>query len=176
MNFVRYLFLLYFYFFLISEVHAFTDNDAKGAQSTGREDLSFLNVKNSNFKKGKDALKQALKYEKKNKIEKANKRYEKALKYFVLANEDFSNNINILYYLGFIYNKVGDSIMSEIYYQEGLLINPKDNLINLRLGKLYFNTKREGLANERLKVLESCSCEEFSELKEVIEGTKKSKY
>ena len=65
MNFFKYIFILYFSFFLINEIHAFTDNDGKGAQSTGREDLSFLNVKNSNFKKGKDALKQALKYEKK---------------------------------------------------------------------------------------------------------------
>ena len=32
------------------------------------------------------------------------------------------------------------------------------------------------LAKERLKVLENCNCEEYKELKEVIEGTKKSKY
>ena len=32
------------------------------------------------------------------------------------------------------------------------------------------------LAKERLKVLESCKCEEYNELKEIIEGTKKSKY
>ena len=44
MNFFKYIFILYFSFFLINEIHAFTDNDGKGAQSTGREDLSFLNV------------------------------------------------------------------------------------------------------------------------------------
>ena len=32
------------------------------------------------------------------------------------------------------------------------------------------------LAKERLKVLKSCNCEEYDELKEIIAGTKKSKY
>jgi hypothetical protein len=32
------------------------------------------------------------------------------------------------------------------------------------------------LAKERLKILETCNCEEYKELKEIIEGTKKSKY
>ena len=46
----------------------------------GREDLSFLNVKNSNYKKGIDALKRASKFEKKSKFKKANNYFEKALK------------------------------------------------------------------------------------------------
>ena len=32
------------------------------------------------------------------------------------------------------------------------------------------------LAKERLKILESCNCEEYTELKQIIDGTKKSKY
>ena len=32
------------------------------------------------------------------------------------------------------------------------------------------------LAKERLKILENCKCEEYNELKEIIAGTKKSKY
>jgi len=32
------------------------------------------------------------------------------------------------------------------------------------------------LAKERLYVLETCNCEEYKELKKVIEGTKESKY
>ena len=47
------------------------------ADKEGREDTSFLKVKNSNFKKGNDALKQALSYRNKNKIEKSNKRAER---------------------------------------------------------------------------------------------------
>jgi hypothetical protein len=32
------------------------------------------------------------------------------------------------------------------------------------------------LARERLKVLENCNCEEYAELKDIIEGVKESKY
>jgi len=32
------------------------------------------------------------------------------------------------------------------------------------------------MAKERLEVLKTCNCEEYAELKEIIEGTKKSKY
>jgi hypothetical protein len=32
------------------------------------------------------------------------------------------------------------------------------------------------LARERLEVLMGCNCEEYNELKEIIDGTKKSKY
>ena len=52
----KYIFFFYFSFFLFCSAQAFTDKDGKGAQSDGREDLSFLNVKNSNFKKVKMLL------------------------------------------------------------------------------------------------------------------------
>ena len=55
-------------------------------------------------------------------------------------------------------------------------IDPKHNGINEYLGELYVATNRINLAKERLKVLESCNCKEFKELKDVIEGTKESKY
>ena len=55
-------------------------------------------------------------------------------------------------------------------------MNPKHKGINEYLGELYVATDRIDLAKERLKVLEGCNCEEYGELKEVIEGTKKSKY
>ena len=44
------------------------------------------------------------------------------------------------------------------------------------MGELYINTQRMELAKERLNVLTNCNCEEYNELKEIIEGTKKSKY
>ena len=141
-------------------------SDFKGA----RDDLSFLNVKNSNFKKGINALKQAIKYEKKNKVDKANKRFEKAIKYFVSANKEDPDNIEILKGLGFSYYKVGDLIMSEIYYSEGLIIDPKNIFINQSLGKLYYKTKRIKLANERLDILKSCNCEEYLNLKSIIKS------
>ena len=37
-------------------------------------------------------------------------------------------------------------------------------------------TKRIDMAKERLDVLKNCNCQEYDELKEIIEGTKKSKY
>ena len=144
--------------------HITCSADFKGA----RDDLSFLNVKNSDYQKGVAAIKKALKYKKKNKIKKANKRFEKALEYFVSAHKEYPRNIEILNYLGFTYNMVGDLIMSEIYYQEGLIIDPENSLINLRLGKLYYYTKREELAKERLDVLKSCNCQEYRTLKKII--------
>ena len=62
--------MLKYFCILLYSFFIFTSANGDGAKSTGREDLSFLNVKNSNFKKGKDALKQAIKYKKKNKIKK----------------------------------------------------------------------------------------------------------
>ena len=64
----------------------------------------------------------------------------------------------------------------EKYYLQGLAIEPKHNGINEYLGELYVVTNRVNLAKERLKVLENCNCEEYGELKEIIAGTKKSKY
>ena len=138
------------------------------AYSAAGDGAGSSKIKN-NYDKASYLIKRAKKLEKKGKIEKAQKRYEKALKYFVLANEETYDNTDILYALGFIYNKVGDLMMSEIYYQEGLSINPKNNLINLKLGELYFNTNRKILAKERLKVLNSCNCQEYINLKNIIE-------
>ena len=48
--------------------------------------------------------------------------------------------------------------------------------INEYLGELYVVTNRIDLAKERLSVLKNCNCEEYKELKEIIEGKKQSKY
>ena len=165
----RIILIFLFSFFFLCNSHAFMDSTGEGAQSTGREDLSFLEAKNSNYKKGRDALKQALKYEKKNKLKKANKKFEKALKYFVAAYEETPYNVEIINLLGFTYFKVGDLLMTEIYYKEGLSIDPKNSLINGRLGLLYLKTNRLNLAKERLKTLSDCDCEEYIQLKSIID-------
>ena len=41
--------------------------------------------------------------------------------------------------------------------------------INEYLGELYVQTGRIELAKERLEVLNGCKCEEYNELKELIE-------
>jgi hypothetical protein len=58
--------------------------------------------------------------------------------------------------------------MSEIYYQEGLVIDPKNNFTNQKLGEIYFNTQRVNLANERLELLSLCGCQEYLNLKSIM--------
>ena len=78
--------------------------------------------------------------------------------------------------MGFTTRKLGDYEKGEKYYLLGLKIEPNHKGINEYLGELYVVTQRIDLAKERLAVLKSCDCEEYDELKEIIEGTKKSKY
>ena len=51
----------------------------------------------------------------------------------------------------------------------GLNIKPDHHGINEYLGELYIMTNRIDLAKERLEVLKNCNCEEYDELKELIE-------
>ena len=130
----------------------------------------------SSYDKAVSLIKSAKKYEKKGKTEKANKRYEKAQKLLIKSNEKKPLQADTLNYLGFTTRKLGDFENGEKYYLLGLEINPKHVGINEYLGELYVVTNRIDLAKKRLKVLETCNCEEYHELKEIIAGTKKSKY
>ena len=69
-----------------------------------------------------------------------------------------------------------NKIVLEKYYLEGLAIEPNHIGINEYLGELYVATGRMELAKKRLNILKNCNCKEFEELKEIIEGKKKSKY
>ena len=128
------------------------------------------------YKKGETLIKRAKKLEKKGKIEKANKRYKKALEYLIKSNKEKPNQPDTLNYLGFATRKLGDYEKGEEYYLLGLQINPEHKGINEYLGELYVVTDRIDLAKERLIVLKNCNCEEYKELKEIIEGKKQSKY
>ena len=128
------------------------------------------------YKKGETLIKRAKKLEKKGKIEKANKRYEKALEYLIKSNKEKPNQPDTLNYLGFATRKLGDYEKGEEYYLLGLQIDPDHKGINEYLGELYVVTDRIDLAKERLSVLKNCNCEEYKELKEIIEGKKQSKY
>ena len=121
-------------------------------------------------------IKAAKKLEEKNKIEKAKKKYEKAQKLLIQSNKKFPNKANTLNYLGFTTRKLGDYENGEKYYLQGLAIEPSHIGINEYLGELYVATNRFDLARERLKILENCNCDEYTELKQIIDGTKKSKY
>ena len=130
----------------------------------------------SNYDKAVQSIKFAKKYEAKGKLEKAKKRYAKAQKLLLKSNKEKPLQADTLNYLGFTTRKLGDYENGEKYYLLGLEINPSHVGINEYLGELYVATNRIDLAKERLKVLESCNCEEYNELKEIIQGTKKSKY
>ena len=130
----------------------------------------------SDYEKAVSLIKSAKKYDKKGKSDKAEKRYKKALKLLLVSNKKKPNNPDILNYLGFTSRKLGEFEKGENYYLEGLAIEPNHVGINEYLGELYVVTNRIELAKERLSVLTNCNCEEYNELKEIIEGTKKSKY
>ena len=130
----------------------------------------------SNYDKAVESIKFAKKYESKGKLEKAKKRYAKAQKLLLKSNSEKPNKADTLNYLGFTTRKLGDYENGEKYYLQGLAIEPNHIGINEYLGELYVATNRLDLAKERLKILENCNCEEYKELKQIIDGTKKSKY
>jgi tetratricopeptide (TPR) repeat protein len=129
----------------------------------------------TNYDKAVIHIKSAKKYEKKGKLEKAQKSYAKAQKLLIKSNEKKPGKADTLNYLGFTTRKLGDFENGEKYYLQGLAIDPKHKGINEYLGELYVATNRHNLAVERLGVLEGCNCEEYDQLKAVIAG-EKSKY
>ena len=155
-----------FYMFLVA------NSFSAGSSSSGGDGGSIK----SNYEKAVSYIKSAKKYEKKDKIEKANKKYEKALGLLILSDKEKPNKADTLNYLGFTTRKLGDYDGGEKYYLKGLAIEPNHDGINEYLGELYVVTNRIDLAKERLEVLKSCNCEEYDELKAIIEGKKKSKY
>ena len=145
------------------------------AYSAGSDDPPVTKVK-SYYAKAVDLIKFAKKYEKKGKIEKAQKKYAKAKGLLLKSNKKKPLQADTLNYLGFTTRKLGDYEKGEEFYLQGLQIEPNHNGINEYLGELYIVTNRMDLAKERLEVLKSCDCKEYKQLKEIIEGTKKSKY
>ena len=135
-----------------------------GAASDSSSD-SYLDL----YSDAKKFVLRAKKLEEKNKIDRATKLYSKALKKLEQAYKTDKTNPDILNYLGFTLRKTGKLEEAEKYYLAGLKIKPDHNGINEYLGELYVKTGRMDLAKERLDVLKNCNCEEYTELKEVIE-------
>ena len=146
----------------------FTNHSYSAASSSGTTE--------SYYDRAAKLISSAKKYESKGKDKKAKKRYEKALKFLVKSNKEKPNQADTLNYLGFATRKLGNYEKGEEYYLLGLKIDPNHKGINEYLGELYVVTNRMDLAKERLNVLKDCNCEEYNELKEIIEGKKKSKY
>ena len=121
------------------------------------------------YKAAKKLVIKAKKLEKKDKVEKALKLYSKAYDKLLKAYDKDKENPDILNYLGFTLRKAGNFEEAEKFYLAGLEIKPDHKGINEYLGELYIKTNRIELAKERLEVLKGCECEEFEELKELIE-------
>ena len=149
--------------FLISNSFAAGSSDSGSSKTRTQYDMALTHIK------------AAKKFEKKDKLEKAKKRYEKAQKLLIKSNKKFPNKADTLNYLGFTTRKLGDFENGEKYYLQGLAINPNHKGINEYLGELYVVTKRHNLAVERLEVLKGCNCKEYEQLKAVIAG-EPSKY
>ena len=145
-------------FFLISPIYSASSG---GDSNEGVKKLD-------NYKFATRQINKAKKLEKKGKITKAEKYYQKAIKYLLKANAEKPADPDTLNYLGFTHRKVGNFKDAEIYYLVGLEIDPTHKGINEYLGELYVNTNRIEKAKERLKVLEGCNCKEFEELQAAI--------
>ena len=151
-------------------ITALTNNSFSAGSASDSPDGS------SSYTKAYNLIKAAKKYEKKGKTEKAQKNYTKAQKLLLKSNKKKPLQADTLNYLGFTTRKLGDYKKGEEFYLQGLQIEPNHKGINEYLGELYIVTNRLDLAKERLEILKSCNCEEYTQLREIINGTKKSKY
>ena len=140
-------------------------SDSSSGSSSDKESLYEDAVK---------LVKRAGKLEKKDKTDKAKKLYSQAFNKLEKAYKSDKKNPDILNYMGFTTRKTGNFEKAEKFYLEGLSLKPDHNGINEYLGELYVQTNRIDKANERLEVLKSCNCKEYSEL-ELIIKTKGSK-
>tara|TARA_Y100000758_G_C15849637_1_gene348803 strand:- start:181 stop:645 length:465 start_codon:yes stop_codon:yes gene_type:complete len=138
-------------------------NNCLAASSSGEGN------KNELYKSAKKLVLKAKKLEKKDKVEKALTLYLKAYKKLEKAYAEDKKNPDILNYLGYTLRKTGDFKKAETYYLKGLDLDAGHLGINEYLGELYVQTGRIELAKKRLDVLDGCKCEEYEELKELIE-------
>ena len=129
-------------------------------------------LKLSSFKSAEKRIIKAKKYDKKGKNKKALKLYEEALEYLYEADKIEPFDPRILNYLGLTNKKIGKLEDAEIYLIMGLEIEPENNKMNKNLGMLYVATNRIDEANERLKILNKCNCQEYSELNQIIKNSK----
>ena len=151
--------IIYVFVFLLITNFSF----AAGGSSSSNGGEAIL------YKEAKKLIVRAKKLEKKDKLEKALKLYSKAYDKLLKAYDKDKKNPDVLNYLGFTLRKAGNFEKAETFYLAGLEIKPDHKGINEYLGELYIKTNRIELAKERLEVLKGCKCEEFEELKELID-------
>ena len=117
------------------------------AAGTGGDESS--SKKKTNYDKAVSNIKTAKNFEKKGKVEKANRKYEKALKFLIQSNKDKPNKADTLNYLGFTNRKLGDYVNGEKYTQftdskslvsvedlgDNIVVNESNNLIKYNIMK-----------------------------------------
>ena len=155
--------IIYVFAFLLLTNFSFAAGTSSSSSGNGSDKASL-------YKDAKKFIVRAKKLEKKDKVEKALKLYSKAYDKLLKAYDKDKKNPDILNYLGFTLRKAGNFDEAEKFYLAGLEIKPDHKGINEYLGELYIKTNRIELAKERLEVLKGCKCEEFEELKELIEN------
>ncbi len=163
-------------FILLLSLILSTSLMAAGSDSSSGSSSSSSSSSNeeSLYEDAVKLVKRAGKLEKKDKTDKAKKLYAQAFNKLEKAYKSDKKNPDILNYMGFTTRKTGNFEKAEKFYLEGLSLKPNHNGINEYLGELYVQTNRIDKANERLEVLKSCNCKEYSEL-ELIIKTKGSK-
>ncbi len=151
---------------IITSLLICTNVMAAGSDSSSGGDSS----KETLYEEAVKLVKRAGKLEKKEKTDKAKKIYAQAFSKLEKAYKSDKKNPDILNYMGFTTRKVGNFEQAEKFYLEGLKIKPNHNGINEYLGELYVQTNRIDKANERLKVLKNCNCDEYNELELIIKN------
>ena len=160
------IFILLLSLILSTSLMAAGSDSSSGSSSSG----SSSSKEESLYEDAVKLVKRAGKLEKKDKTDKAKKLYAQAFNKLEKAYKSDKKNPDILNYMGFTTRKTGNFEKAEKFYLEGLSLKPNHNGINEYLGELYVQTNRIDKANERLEVLKSCNCKEYSELELIIKN------
>ena len=140
------LFILLFSFLLLtSQVYSAGSGGSEGSSGSGDGDNIQDGPKPaSKFRLAYKEVERANKAAKKGKLEKAQKKYEKALKFLLAANAEDPGNPDILNYLGFTSRKLGDykcpMQINEFWKFEGKFILFFTSFVNGRLVCVTFDT------------------------------------
>ena len=156
---INYILLFFFLLSILFKVYA-----AGTGEHLGREGPPPAGPYRLGFKE----LERAIKTEKKGNLKKAKIKFEKALDFFLEANARDPANPDILNYLGLCSAKLGLDENAEIYYLLGLELNNQHNSIKYNLGVFYKSQNRIKDSEEILNSLKNCGCEEYVNLKMLI--------
>ncbi len=160
MKSLKFIILFFFIISIIFKANAYEGHE----ENLGREGPPPAGP----YKLGFKELERAIKTEKKGKLKKAKIKFEKALDYFLKANAEDPANPDILNYLGLCSAKLGFDENAEIYYLLGLELNNEHKSLKFNLGAFYFYENRVKEANEVLVSLENCQCDEYNNLKKLL--------